>query len=125
MSDDPPIGQHPYTDPPPPERRRFYEDPKPPEEASNAQVMQGRGAPPPYPGAEHQQQAVERPPEPAAGEVHSTSMTVGQLLALPVEQQNAILEAMRLQAGPIPPPPLAPNSQQGTAGMVGTPPVPC
>lgn len=58
---DPNVGQNPYTDPPPIEQRRFHEDPVPQSDADFRQIMQGRGAPAPRPGYEHEQQAVGRP----------------------------------------------------------------
>ena len=53
------IGQNPYTDPPTMAHRRFYEDPVPAHAASEQQVLQGRGAPAPYPT-----EAVDRPWDP-------------------------------------------------------------
>ena len=100
-------GQNPYTDPPPAGRRRFYEDPKPLAAASEQQVMQGRGAPPPYPGDQTNrawqperyadQKSAERPADTAQPSLAESmgGMTVAHLLSLPREQQDEIIEQMR------------------------------
>lgn len=125
-NNDAPVGQNPYTDPPPIEHRRFAEDPVPPGEASFQQIMQGRGAPAPRPGFEHEQIAVERPPDtPPDAALISPAMTVADLLALPTEQQEAALEQLRTQqaalaeqrrimAEEFPPNADPPNPQQGS-----------
>jgi hypothetical protein len=98
------LGHHPYTDPPPLQRRRFYEDPRPVGAASEQQVLQGRGAPPPYPPDAQfdrawdprrypDQAGTMRPsdtPQPSEAEA-SGAMTFANFLALPVEQQDKLL----------------------------------
>jgi hypothetical protein len=98
------LGQHAYTEPPPMARRRFYEDPRPVGAASEQQVLQGRGAPPPYPPDAQadrmweprrypDQAATLRPsdtPQPSEAEA-SGAMTFANFLALPIEQQDKLL----------------------------------
>lgn len=105
------VGQNPYTDPPPMERRRFYEDPQPPNEASEQQVLQGRGEPAPYPADEPyergwqperypDQQSAQRPEDsaqPSVAESLGSGMTLARLFALPREQQDTIIEQLRAQ----------------------------
>jgi hypothetical protein len=115
------VGQNPYTDPPSMARRRFYEDPVPRSEATEQQVLQGRGAPPPYPADEPaqskawdpkrypEQMQTPRPddsPQPTEGE----NLTVAQLLAKPREEQDRILEAAR-KGPPSGPPQYKPTSE--------------
>lgn len=115
------VGQNPYTDPPSMARRRFYEDPVPRSEATEQQVLQGRGAPPPYPADEpavskawdpkryQEQMQAPRPddsPQPTEGE----NLTVAQLLAKPREEQDRILEAAR-KGPPSGPPQYKPTSE--------------
>lgn len=115
------VGQNPYTNPPSMARRRFYEDPVPRSEATEQQVLQGRGAPPPYPADEPpvskawdpkrypEQMQAPRPedsPQPTEGE----SLTVAQLLARPREEQDRILEAAR-KGPPSGPPQYKPTSE--------------
>jgi len=102
------VGQQPYTDPPPMALRRFYEDPKPPGAATEQQVLQGRGAPAPYPPLEPPQREwnprrfpdqmdVPRPADSAQPNEYeaNTTMTLAQFLALPREQQDKILSQAR------------------------------
>jgi hypothetical protein len=103
----PAVGQNPYTDPPPMNRRRFLEDPVPRGDATEAQVLQGRGAPPPYPAdakAERRwdprrypdQMDVPRPSDsPQPSEWESSNLTLAQLIALPQEEQERILREAR------------------------------
>jgi hypothetical protein len=101
MSDlpvDPEIGQYPYTRPPPIEQQRFHEDPKPWDAALFTQIMQGRGAPPPRPGYEHQQRAVPRPDDTPSDVAVSGGMTVAELLAMPGEAAQQAIDALREQA---------------------------
>ena len=97
-SSTPQTGPNPYTDPPPIEQRRFYEDPIPPENASFAQVMQGRGAPAPRAGYEHEQQEAARPEDSKPDVSVSPGTTVAELLAMPADQQTAALAAIKAQA---------------------------
>ncbi|HEV8502932.1 MAG TPA: hypothetical protein VGR63_15260 [Casimicrobiaceae bacterium] len=101
------IGQNPYTDPPTMAHRRFYEDPMPRGEASEQQVLQGRGAPAPYPT-----EALDRPwaprrfpdqletmrpndtPQPGWIEANG-ALTLAQFAALPRQEQDRILGEMR------------------------------
>jgi len=97
-ADDPEVGQYPYTQPPPIEQRRFHEDPKPWDAALFTQIMQGRGAPPPRPGYEHQQRAVGRPDDTPSDLAVSGGMTVAELLAMPAEEAQQAIDALREQA---------------------------
>jgi len=106
------VGQHPYTDPPPMARRRFYEDPVPVGQATEQQVLQGRGAPPPYPPDAQfdrawdprrypDQAATMRPsdsPTPTEAEARGGSFTFGQFMALPIEEQDRLLGEARQNA---------------------------
>jgi hypothetical protein len=101
------IGQNPYTDPPTMAHRRFYEDPVPRGAASEQQVLQGRGAPPPYPT-----EALDRPwdprrypdqletmrpadsPQPSWIEVNG-ALTLAQFAALPQQEQDRIMGELR------------------------------
>lgn len=105
----PAVGENPYTDPPPMTRRRFYEDPVPRSEASAEQVLQGRGAPPPYPAdAGHDRQwdprryedqmDVPRPSDsPQPSEWEASRLTLAELIALPQQEQERILGEARKQ----------------------------
>jgi hypothetical protein len=101
------IKQETQSRPAPRERRgdgRFYEDPRPVGAASEQQVLQGRGAPPPYPPDAQfdrawdprrypDQAGTMRPsdtPQPSEAEA-SGAMTFANFLALPVEQQDKLL----------------------------------
>jgi hypothetical protein len=114
-------GQNPYTDPPPMARRRFYEDPRPLNQATEEQVLQGRGAPPRYPPDDlnpsrewnprkyPDQAQSQRPadsPQPTAAE----SLTVAELLRLPQGEQDRILQEAR-QGPPSGPPQYKPTSE--------------
>jgi hypothetical protein len=107
-------GQNPYTDPPPLSRRRFYEDPKPPTDASEEQVLQGRGAPAYYPPDAppsrpwnprlyHDQADTPRPEDSKAPEPRAAQMTVEQLVRLPQEEQEKVLQSARESGGWQPP----------------------
>lgn len=106
------IGQNPYTDPPPLARRRFYEDPRPIGQASEEQVLQGRGAPAYYPPdapnpsrewnpRRYRDQAeTPRPADsPQPSDPRAAQMTVEQLARLPEDEQEDILAAARETAG--------------------------
>jgi hypothetical protein len=106
------IGQNPYTDPPPLARQRFYEDPKPIADATEEQVLQGRGAPAYYPPDAPYPSRVWNPrrypdqaetPRPAdtpqPTDARAASMTVEQLVRLPDDEQQKILDSARESGG--------------------------
>jgi hypothetical protein len=114
-------GQNPYTDPPPMARRRFYEDPRPLNQATEEQVLQGRGAPPKYPPDDlnpsrewnprrYPDQAQSQRPADSPQPTPTESMTVAELLRLPQGEQDRILQEAR-QGPPSGPPQYKPTSE--------------
>jgi hypothetical protein len=100
------VGQNPYTDPPPMAQRKFYEDPRPLDQATDAQVLQGRGAPPYDPAHEPRQRpwnpdrfpdqaAAPRPADTPSDGAGVLDYTLAMLIALPHDEQERILAEAR------------------------------